>query len=166
MTNPVSAAYSWSAPGAYTVTLTAFSDLYPAGVSATVVIQVAGGNYYVSINSTNPVAPYTSWDTAAVNIQDAVDAAFAGGTVWVSNGVYQTGMGTADGSTTNRVTVTKSLTLWGVNGAAATVIDGGGMVRCAYLADGVTMKGFTLQNGKHLRRRRRCPLQFLECSGH
>ena len=150
LTNPpaLSASHIWAAPGDYTVTLTAFSDIYPSGVSATVVVHVVAGNYFVSLASSNPVVPYTSWDTAATNLQDAVDAAFVGGTVWVSNGVYQTGLETVDGSTTNRVTVTNLLTLRSVNGPALTVIDGGGAVRCVYLGGNVSLDGFTLVNGQ------------------
>jgi len=33
---------------------------------------------YVDVNSTNATPPYTSWTTAATNIQNAVDAALAG----------------------------------------------------------------------------------------
>jgi hypothetical protein len=33
---------------------------------------------YVDLNSTNATPPYTNWTTAAINIQDAVDAAVAG----------------------------------------------------------------------------------------
>ena len=147
LTNPPAAAHSWAAPGDYLVTFTAFSDQYPAGVSTSVTVHVFEGIYFVSLDCTNPVAPYNSWDTAATNIQDAVDAAVAGGTVLVSNGVYQTGMETADGSTSNRVTVTEPLTLRSINGPAQTAIDGGGTVRCVYLADSDLLDGFTLQNG-------------------
>ncbi len=147
VTNPITASHTWTASGDYTVTLTAFSDLYPSGISNTEVIHVAVGNYFVSLSNPNPVAPYTSWDTAATNIQDAVDVTFIGGTIWVSNGIYQAGSRTLDGSTTNRVTVTKQLALHGVNGPTATVIDGGSAVRCVYLTNGTSMDGFTFTNG-------------------
>lgn len=147
LTNPVTAAHNWTSPGDYTVTITAFTDLYPNGVSADVEVNVAEGNYYVSMTSANPQPPYESWGTAATNIQDAVNAAFAGGTIWVSNGVYQTGLSTADGSVTNRVTMAGPLTLRSVNGPAQTAIDGGSAVRCVYLAGDAILNGFTLQNG-------------------
>src|SRR5262249_8832516 len=92
LTNRLFVSHSWAAPGDYPVTLTVYNDDSPAGVSATVLIHSAGQPiYYVWQNGTNPIAPYATWETAATNIQDAVDAAAVGATVLVSNGVYRTG---------------------------------------------------------------------------
>ena len=148
-------AHGWTSPGVYHVTLTVFNDSHPGGVSTTVTVYVAEGTNYVSLDSTHPVAPYTSWSTAATNIQDAVDAAAVGATVLVSNGVYQTG-GKGLTSLTNRVEVTNLLALKSVNGPAVTFIVGNqvpgtindfGAVRCVYLVGGATLSGFTLTNG-------------------
>ncbi len=146
--------HSWTAPGDYDVTLTGYSAGYPAGVTASVVIHVLiNPTHYVSQNGTNPVAPYFTWATAATNIQDAVDAAYVGGTVVVSNGVYAYG-GDVDygqeGSVMNRVYVTKPISLVSVNGPAVTAIlgnPGNVSVRCVYLSEGDSLAGFTLTNG-------------------
>lgn len=148
--------HAWAAPGNYAVALRAYGDSYPDGVTATVTIQVSGvSGYYVRQTNAHPAAPYTSWATAATNIQTAVDAAYVGGTVWVSNGVYQAGGRVVFGSMSNRVAVTKPVTVQSVNGPGVTVIQGyrapgtnaNSNVRCVYLANGAALAGFTLTNG-------------------
>lgn len=111
---------------------------------------------YVDVNSANPSPPYLDWSSAAANIQDAIDAAWPGDEIVVTNGVYQTGSRqTPGGSDTNRVVVAKAVTVRSVNGFGVTVIRGeqgdstrkwSGM-RCAYLAEGAVVVGFTLTNG-------------------
>ena len=151
VSNQLTFSHSWNAPGNYTVTFTAFNLDNPAGVTASVIIFVLQNPvHYVSPGSMSPVPPYLSWATAATNIQDAIDAAYAGGTVVVSNGYYQTGVRVLYGSMTNRVAVTRPLTLQSVNGAGVTVIDGGFATRCLYLTNQVSVTGFTLQNGMEI----------------
>jgi hypothetical protein len=153
----ISVSHSWATQGVYTVELRAYNETYPAGVSAALQVHVANQVvHYVALTGTNPVAPYLTWDTAATNIQDAVDAAYVQGTVLVSNGVYQTGGRVVNGALTNRVAVTKPLALQSVNGPAVTVIqgrqvaattNGDGAIRCVYLTNGVRFSGFTLTQG-------------------
>jgi hypothetical protein len=86
-------------------------------------IPTGAATYYVNVNNAVPVSPFTSWGTAAANIQDAVNVASAGDLVLVTNGIYQTGQTWTSGNS-NRVSVTKAITLQSVNGPAATIIRG------------------------------------------
>lgn len=106
--------------------------------------------HYVASGRGN-ISPYTNWGAAAHVIQDAVDAAAPGDTVLVSNGVYGSG-GAAIYGMTNRVALTKAVTLKSVNGRDVTSIVGVGpngpsAVRCLYLTNGASVTGFTLTNG-------------------
>lgn len=118
------------------------------------VLTVPAATRYVDVNNSFPAAPYTSWATAATNIQDAVDAAMAQDSVIVTNGVYETGATEYAGS--NRVTVTKPIYLESVNGPEVTIIkgyqvegatNGEEAVRCIYLGSGAVLSGFTLTQG-------------------
>src|SRR5664279_2622129 len=145
--------HTWTLPGDYLVGLWSFNESHPEGVSATVTIHVMPGIYYVSSRSANPSPPYTSWATAATNIQDAVDTvSVPGATVVVTNGTYSAGGRPIYGTLTNRVAVDKPLTLRSVNGPQFTVIqgrqvpgttNGDGAIRCLYLTNGTTLFGFT-----------------------
>lgn len=108
---------------------------------------------YVWQGSPGPSAPYTGWDTAAHDIQAAIDASAAGDTVWVTNGVYNTGGRLAVGIVlTNRVVIDKAITVRSVNGPSNTVIEGlrvGGDngIRCVYMTNNATLMGFSVING-------------------
>lgn len=155
LSNRPYASHAWMAAGTYRVVLRAFNQSYPEGVSETVTIRVETPIAYVSSSSSNPMPPYNSWDTAAQAIQDAVDAmTVPGAVVMVTNGVYANGSRAWFGL--NRVVVDKPLILRSVNGPSVTIIQGyqvpvtrtgNGAIRCAYLANGAVLSGFTLTGG-------------------
>lgn len=159
VSNRLGVHHLWTAPGDYPVILTAYNDTWPSGASVTTIVHVVQANLFVSAKGTNPVAPFSSWQTAATNLQDALDAAAPGSTVWVTNGTYASGGKLAGGNLTNRVAVDRFLALRSVNGPEHTLIrgyqmptstNGNAAVRCAYLATGATLAGFTLTEGATL----------------
>ncbi len=107
----------------------------------------SGTAHYVSLTSTNPVAPYTNWPTAATNLQDAVASAQAGEWVIAGDGVYTNSGAVVYGAETNRVALTNAITLVSAGGPRAAVIAGGQQTRCAYVGTNAVLMGFTLTNG-------------------
>ncbi|HBA83774.1 MAG TPA: hypothetical protein DCZ95_06740 [Verrucomicrobia bacterium] len=112
---------------------------------------------YVWTNSPSPGSGYTTWSTAAHEIQQAIDASTAGDLILVTNGLYDTG-GRAVGVITNRVALNKAIRVVGLNGAANTIIKGQWnsqwyghygpeAVRCAYVGSNAVLQNFTLTNG-------------------
>jgi parallel beta-helix repeat protein len=153
-------AHAWASVGEHVVTLTAFNETHPAGVSATVTVWVVKSIvHYVAQSNPTPVAPYTSWTTAANSIQVAIDVAGLGAMIVVSNGVYDTGSVAgypAKSRMKNRVAIHKPMTVRSLNGPSVTVIqgekdplttNGNATVRCVCMAKGAVLVGFTLTNG-------------------
>ena len=143
--------------GAYEAWMTGATDLagWPrvlGGVDIGAYEYYTSTNYYVSTSGANWY-PYNTWERAARSIQDAVDVASDGDSVFVSNGVYATGGALTPGHTlTNRVCVSNAITLCSVNGPDVTTIVGEGplgasAVRCLYMTNNAVVSGFTLSNG-------------------
>lgn len=160
-TNRAALEFSWTTPGTHEVVLTAYNNDYPEGVSCTNILEVYSNVHYVnSINTNNTAHPFESWATAAVTIQDAIDAAGEDeqfpSLILVTNGVYDTGGGITPGySSSNRVVITNKIAISSVNGPEFTIIKGaessnGGCgsdaVRGVFMSSG-SINGFTVTRG-------------------
>lgn len=122
ITNQNPTYHAFAAPGVYQVVVTVSNATHVA--SATQTVTVVMGDSYASPTGGH-VPPFTSWADAATNIQDAVDAAIWGGTVWLADGTYQHGGRPATGLTlTNRVCIEKPIMVRGANGPEHVLIQG------------------------------------------
>ncbi len=96
---------------------------------------------YVALSGTH-VAPFTTWTTAATNIEAAVRASAGGDTVLVTNGIYHPAV---------RIAVTVAVSVCSAHGPGATIIDGScipdddGCVLLSHTA--AVLQGFTIQHG-------------------
>ncbi|MBN2703587.1 MAG: right-handed parallel beta-helix repeat-containing protein [Pontiellaceae bacterium] len=142
VTNEVYPNHGWSQAGTYEVTLTTYSDDYPAGISATQTVEVVEQDataVYVSPDG-NDEQDGLSWATAKATIQAGIDAqGVVGGVVWVSNGTF---------AVTNQIVMDHAVLLQSLNGPEWTVVDGQGETRCFNIDNSSSViSGFTVTNG-------------------
>ncbi len=95
-------------------------------------------HYVRLLGSWTPSSPYSTWNTAATNIQDALNACANGDMVVVTDGVH---------SAAAQVSVTQAVSLASVNGSGATTINGGRAHRCLFVNTNALIYGFTFTNG-------------------
>ena len=110
--------------------------------------QATTTHYVVPPNTpgVNPAGDYTSWETAATNLQDAVSVATNNSLVLVSSGHYRL---------TNQIVITSAITLRSDNNgaldAAGTILDAQFPAytnRCLFVDDvAAVVEGFTFTNG-------------------
>lgn len=134
----LSVTYAWPALGSYDVILSAFNGGGSASATVTVTLVNSQTNY-VDLANPSPAAPYMDWTSAANGIQEAVDAAPAGGVVLVSNGVY---------NLPATVVVSKPVRIESVNGPGSVAVSGSGIYRCFQInSPAVTLSGLKVRNG-------------------
>jgi len=112
-------------------------------------LPCARADYYAAQNGQTPAPPYTSWASAAYHIQDAVNAATNGATVWVGAGRYTAPPNASNVLGTNVVFINRSLSLCSSGGVPETaVIDGQGTNRGIAIASSAMLlvDGFTISN--------------------
>jgi hypothetical protein len=105
--------------------------------------QIYAATLYVSQTSPSPTPPYSTPQTAAHNIQDAVDVATEGDTVQVAPGDY---------GVTNQITVTNAIRLQSTGGASQTFVIGNAIINqglwCLAISNAVAVAdGFTFRRG-------------------
>lgn len=98
---------------------------------------------YVLKDNPGAESPFTSWDTAAPDIQSAIDVAAEGDLVLVESGLYDSGS-TVHDPYTNRIVVPSAVTVQSVHGPASTTLQGGTGIRCATLLGSARLVGFRL----------------------
>ncbi len=141
-TNTLSVEHSWAVTGSFEVILTAYNADWPAGVSATQMLEIVSAEdtaVYVSMDG-DDANEGGSWATAKATIQAGVDAQeLPGGRVLVGAGTY---------SLSAEITIDSSVHVIGAYGPESTIVDGQGSVRCFYLGDAdCVVEGLTVTNG-------------------
>lgn len=131
---------AYPGPGFFTVSLSVSNSSGEAALfTVPDFVKVASPTTHVGAGGASAI-PYASWSTAASNLQDAVDAAWApGGVVWAAGGAY---------SVSAQLAMAKAVTLRSVADAASTrIVRSAGIQRVLYLNEGAVVDGFTLASG-------------------
>ena len=127
-------------PGRYTVRLVVSNDLNEVtNVTRVSYLRVSPTDLYVWTGGGNTL-PYADWTQAANTIADAIDLAYHGSTIWVTNGTY---------GVTEQLNLIKGVTLRSVNGKLVTFLERtSGTIRVIGInhADAV-LDGFTVRKG-------------------
>ncbi|AKJ63680.1 hypothetical protein L21SP4_00400 [Kiritimatiella glycovorans] len=109
--------------------------------------SAAARTLYVDIDSPTPTPPYETWDTAAHEIQQAIDEADDHNTIRVAAGTYDAGSRAAGDGEMTRVLLDHPVVVRSEEGPANTFIAGAGSVRCADICSNAVLQGFTLTDG-------------------
>ncbi|NCC61315.1 MAG: PKD domain-containing protein, partial [Verrucomicrobiae bacterium] len=142
--------HAYTNTGEFAVKFGAWNNTHFVSVTSTVTIYPGYTNYVVP--SGVPVWPYTNWTSASTTLQEAVLANIPGGTMLVSNGMYDSGYEISPGGLMSRLVLTNDVIVRSVNGAMTTIIAGEspfgtGAVRGVYIDGESTLDGFTVTNG-------------------
>ena len=155
---PGSHPFTWSTPslfleGGTNIFVVSASNVLGSVVDHSfMVYRIIGTTRYVDDDSGAASPPYTSWATAASNIQDAVNYCQDGDLVLVNDGVYNRG-GVTNFLDVFRVAITNNIALRSVNGASNTIIEGGGPYlssnasRILIFTGDAEVVGFTFRKG-------------------
>lgn len=100
-------------------------------------VRVISPVRYVATNGPH-VAPFTSWATAASNIESAVGISSDYTWIFVSGGTYRI---------REPIMVTNVIYLVSVSGPEYTIVDGMGTTRCFHVTRAARIEGFSISNG-------------------
>ena len=105
---------------------------------------LATTTHYVAKGNPGAESPFISWETAASDIQSAIDVAPPGGFVVVADGIYDEGSTPSDDGSSSRIVVPDDVVVSSVNGPESAQIQGGFEIRCATLVGSGRLVGFGL----------------------
>ncbi|MBM3881472.1 MAG: PKD domain-containing protein, partial [Verrucomicrobia bacterium] len=138
--NMTTLTHEYANEGTYTVALLASNTVGELAyfIRTNVLVAYASRVRYVSAEGSH-TPPFTSWPTAATNLQAALDVARDADQVLLTNGLYRSGA---------PVVVNKAVRVSSVHGALTAILDGEGAYRCIVLAHtNAVVEGLTLTGG-------------------